>query len=82
MEQSHCQRHESRIADGSFSCAGRAGIATALTDHLGSITGGTLHEGMERCSAPEICNRFNASAAGLKAGFRPGLFSLPGCSNT
>ena len=78
MEQSRCQRHESRIADGSFSCAGRAGIATALTDHPGSITGGTLHEEMERRSALGICNRFNASAVGRKDSFLPGLFSLLG----
>lgn len=97
MEQNRCQRHESRIADGGFSCAGRADrsfagdegarfeaglaarsclpgrfvpvndipcnivpvhqngvladIATALTDQPDSITGSTLHEGMEERSA-------------------------------
>ena len=80
MEQNHCQRHESRIADGSFSCTGRAGIATALTDHLGSITGGTLIEGMEGRSALGIYDLFNAPAAGRKVGFLPSLFSLLGFS--
>ena len=40
-----------------------ADIATALTDHLDSITGGTLPEGMESRSALGIYDLFNASAA-------------------
>jgi acyl-coenzyme A synthetase/AMP-(fatty) acid ligase len=51
-----------------------ADIATALTDHLDSITGGTLHEGMEGRSALGIYDLFNASSAGRNAGFPPGLF--------
>ena len=53
-----------------------ADIATALTDHPDSITGGTLIEGMEGRSALGIYDLFNASSASQNAGFLPGLFSL------